>query len=96
MEAAMDVGLDTVKFFPAEQAGGLAYLKAVAAPYTGLYFIPTGGISPDNLGKYTAFSRVLACGGSWMVKKELIDVGNFGEITNLCREAIQIIRESRA
>jgi len=96
MEAALDLGLDVVKFFPAEQAGGLEYIKAVAAPYTGLRFIPTGGINPVNLRKYAAFKRILACGGSWMVKKELIDAGNFEEITRLCQDAVQIIREARA
>ena len=95
MEAAMEVGLDAVKFFPAEQAGGLAYIKAVAAPYMGLHFIPTGGISPANLGKYIAFRQVMACGGSWMVKKELINAGNFEEITNLCREAVQIVASNK-
>ena len=96
MEVALELCLDVVKFFPAEQAGGLAYIKAVAAPYTGLSFMPTGGINPANLGKYASFKRVLACGGSWMVKKELIDEGNFDEITRLCREAVKIISEARA
>ena len=96
MEAAMDMGLDVVKFFPAEQAGGLAYIKAVAAPYTGLRFIPTGGVSRSNLGAYMAFKKVLACGGSWMVKKELIDAENYEEISRLCREAAQIVAETRA
>jgi len=95
MEAAMDMGLDVVKFFPAEQAGGLAYIKAVAAPYTGLRFIPTGGVSRSNLGAYMAFKKVLACGGSWMVKKELIDAENYEEISRLCREAVQIVAETR-
>ena len=95
MEAALELGLEVVKFFPAEQAGGLNYIKAVAAPYTGLRFMPTGGISPLNLGKYLAFNRIIACGGSWMVTKELIDSGNFAEITRLCKEAVQIMREVR-
>lgn len=92
MEQALERGLDVVKFFPAEQAGGLAYIKAVAAPYTGLRFMPTGGISADNLGTYLQFDRVLACGGSWMVKKELIDAGRFDEITRLCKEAVAIVK----
>lgn len=96
MEAAMELGLDVVKFFPAEQAGGLAYIKAVSAPYKGLRFIPTGGIDPSNLDKYSAFENVLACGGSWMVKKELIEAGSFEEITRLCCEAVQIVSKARA
>jgi len=95
MEAAMEFGLDTVKFFPAEQAGGLAYIKACAAPYTGLRFMPTGGISAGNIGKYLAFDRIVACGGSWMVTKDLIDSGNFDEITRLCKEAVQIVKDAR-
>jgi 2-dehydro-3-deoxyphosphogluconate aldolase/(4S)-4-hydroxy-2-oxoglutarate aldolase len=95
MEAAMEFGLDAVKFFPAEQAGGLAYIKACAAPYTKLRFMPTGGISAQNLGKYMEFNKVLACGGSWMVAKELIDAGKFPEITRLCKQAVEIVRTAR-
>ena len=95
MEAAIELGLDTVKFFPAEQAGGLAYIKACSAPYTGLHFVPTGGINAGNLGKYAAFSKVLACGGSWMAAKELLNAGSFNEITRLCNEAVQIVRDAR-
>jgi len=95
MEAAIELGLDTVKFFPAEQAGGLAYIKACAAPYTGLRFMPTGGINAGNLGKYAAFNKIVACGGSWMVSKELLDAGNYDEITKLCEEAVQIVRNAR-
>ncbi|MCL2747588.1 MAG: bifunctional 4-hydroxy-2-oxoglutarate aldolase/2-dehydro-3-deoxy-phosphogluconate aldolase [Oscillospiraceae bacterium] len=95
MEQAMAFGLDTVKFFPAEQAGGLAYIKAVAAPYPKLRFVPTGGINAGNLGRYMAFPKVVACGGSWMVKKDLIEAGDFGEITRLCREAARIVKEAR-
>jgi 2-dehydro-3-deoxyphosphogluconate aldolase/(4S)-4-hydroxy-2-oxoglutarate aldolase len=95
MEAAIELGLDTVKFFPAEQAGGLAYIKACAAPYTGLKFMPTGGINAGNIGKYAAFNKITACGGSWMVSKELLGAGNFEEITRLCKEAVQIIRDAR-
>jgi len=94
MEAALEQGLEVVKFFPAEQAGGLNYIKAVAAPYSGLKFMPTGGISAENLGKYLAFDRIIACGGSWMVTKELINSGNFAEITRICREAIEIRKKA--
>ena len=95
MEAALEFGLDTVKFFPAEQAGGLPYIKACAAPYTKLKFMPTGGINAKNIASYLAFDKVIACGGSWMVTKELIDAGNFDEITRLCKEAVEIVKSSR-
>jgi len=95
MEAAMEFGLDTVKFFPAQQAGGLAYIKACAAPYSMLNFMPTGGINAENIGSYTAFDKVIACGGSWMVSKELIESGNFEEVTRLCKEAVKIVQEAR-
>ena len=95
MEAAIEFGLDTVKFFPAEQAGGLDYIKACAAPYTSLSFMPTGGINAGNIGKYLAFNKIVACGGSWMVTKDLIDSGNFDEITRLCKEAVQIVKSVR-
>jgi len=95
MEAAIEMGLNAIKFFPAEQAGGLSYIKAVAAPYVNLRFMPTGGISAENLGKYSAFPKIFACGGSWMVKKDLIDSGNFDEVTRLCKEAVQIVKDAR-
>jgi len=95
MEAAMELGIYAIKFFPAEQAGGLPYIKAVAAPYTNLRFLPTGGINAGNLSKYIAFSKVIACGGSWMVAKELIDSSSFDEITKLCKEAVMIVRDTR-
>jgi 2-dehydro-3-deoxyphosphogluconate aldolase/(4S)-4-hydroxy-2-oxoglutarate aldolase len=88
IEQALERGLDVVKFFPAEQAGGLDYIKAVAAPYPGVRFIPTGGINAANIAKYTAYEKVLACGGSWMVQADLINTGNFSRITALCREAV--------
>jgi 2-dehydro-3-deoxyphosphogluconate aldolase/(4S)-4-hydroxy-2-oxoglutarate aldolase len=88
IEQAIELGLGVVKFFPAEQAGGLDYIKAIAAPYPNLKFMPTGGINPGNLGKYIAFDKVLACGGSWMVGADLINAGDFGKITALCKEAI--------
>jgi len=95
MEAAMAFGLDTVKFYPAELAGGLPYIKACAAPYPGLKFMPSGGISAENIGKYMAFSKVIACGGSWMVSKDLIDAGKFDEITRVSKEAVKIVQDIR-
>lgn len=91
MEQAMGFGLNVVKFFPAEQNGGLSKLKAVSAPYAGLRFMPTGGVSPKNLADYIRFEKILACGGTWMVKPELIDAGNWEEITRLTREAVQLV-----
>jgi len=92
IEQALEFGFDLVKFFPAEQAGGLAYIKAVSAPYPGIKFMPTGGINADNIGKYMAFEKVHACGGSWMATAELINSGDFEKITALSREAVQSIR----
>jgi 2-dehydro-3-deoxyphosphogluconate aldolase/(4S)-4-hydroxy-2-oxoglutarate aldolase len=87
MEQAIERGLDVVKFFPAEQSGGIDFIKAVSAPYPMLKYIPTGGIGPDNLHKYLSFDKILACGGSWMVKKELVNNGMYEEIESLCIEA---------
>lgn len=89
MEAALEIGLTVVKFFPAEQSGGVEYLKAVGGPYATLKFIPTGGINAKNLNTYLLQKNVAACGGSWMVKSELIDTGDFEAIKKLTKEAIQ-------
>lgn len=88
MEQALEQGLEAVKFFPAEQSGGLDYIKALSGPYPGLKFIPTGGINGENIPKYIAFDKVLACGGSWMLNHELIQAGKFDEITDSCRKAM--------
>ena len=77
---AVKRGLKVVKFFPAEQAGGLAMLKAMAAPYTMLKFMPTGGINTKNLKEYLGFSKILCCGGSWMVKGDMIKNKEFTKI----------------
>jgi 2-dehydro-3-deoxyphosphogluconate aldolase / (4S)-4-hydroxy-2-oxoglutarate aldolase len=92
IEAALEYDLEVVKFFPAEASGGLAMLKAMSAPYSGVRFIPTGGISAANVREYLAHPSILACGGSWMVKPALIKAGSFAEITKLCREAVAIAR----
>ena len=89
VEAAMGLGLDVVKFFPAEQAGGIAMIKAMSAPYTQMKFMPTGGVNAQNLNTYLASDKVLACGGSWMVKKELIASGQFDKIRQLTKEAVE-------
>ena len=88
IEQALEFGLQTVKFFPAEQAGGIEYIKAIAAPYPNVQFIPTGGINAGNIGKYLSFEKVIACGGSWMAGANLINAGEFDKITALSREAV--------
>ena len=89
VEAALELGLSTVKFFPAEAAGGLKMLKAMAAPYGNLKFMPTGGINADNLLEYLKFNKIVACGGSFMVKDELVKEKRWSEITALTRNAVQ-------
>ena len=91
MEAAMELGLNTVKFFPAEQSGGIKAIKAMAAPYTGLKFMPTGGINAKNINDYLSFNRIIACGGSWMVTQELIANKEFDKIRELTREAVMTV-----
>lgn len=95
IEQALEYGLEAVKFFPAEPAGGLPMIKAMAAPYTGVRFMPTGGINPSNVKEYLAYDRILACGGSWMVKGNLVDASEFDKITELTKEAVEIVKESR-
>lgn len=90
VEQAMSFGLDTVKFFPAEPSGGVPFLKALAGPYPGMRFVPTGGIGPANLASYLVRPTVLACGGSWMVDAKLIRDGNFKEIARLTAEAVAL------
>lgn len=96
IEQALENGLEVVKFFPAEAAGGLPMIKAMAAPYVGVKFMPTGGINAKNVRDYLAYNRIIACGGSWMVKSELVKEGKFDEIEKLAREAVEIVKESRA
>ena len=92
---AVKRGLKVVKFFPAEQAGGLAMLKAMAAPYTMLKFMPTGGINTKNLKEYLGFSKILCCGGSWMVKGDMIKNKEFDKITEMTREATELAAAAR-
>ena len=91
IEAAIELGLDVVKFFPAEAAGGLAMIKAMAAPYVNMKFMPTGGINASNLISYLDFPKIIACGGSWMVKDDLVKAGDFGKITELTKEAVTMM-----
>ncbi len=95
IEQALSYGLDVIKFFPAEANGGLEMIKALAAPFTTVKFMPTGGINPSNVQRYLEYDRILACGGSWMVKKDFIASGKFQEITALVHEAAQLVKEVR-
>ena len=88
IEQALELGLSVVKFFPAEAAGGLPMIKAMSAPYGGVKFMPTGGINEENLLSYLGFNKIVACGGSFMVKDSLISEGKFDEITALTRAAV--------
>lgn len=88
IEQALELGLEVVKFFPAEAAGGLKMIKAMAAPYVNMKFMPTGGINADNLTEYLDFPKIIACGGSWMVSSALVEAGKFDEIEALTREAV--------
>ena len=88
---AVKRGLNIVKFFPAEAAGGLAMIKAMAAPYTSLKFMPTGGINAKNLEEYLACDKILCCGGSWMVKGDLVKAGEFDKIREMTKEARQLV-----
>jgi 2-dehydro-3-deoxyphosphogluconate aldolase/(4S)-4-hydroxy-2-oxoglutarate aldolase len=89
VEVAIELGLEVVKFFPAEAAGGIKMIKSMAAPYTKMRFMPTGGINADNLNNYLSFDKIICCGGSWMVPKDALNAGDFDKITELCKEAVQ-------
>lgn len=93
VEMAMSLGLTYLKFFPAEAAGGVKMIKAMAAPYTKVKFMPTGGIGVKNLAEYLTCKAVFACGGSWMVPSDKITDGKFDEIEALTREAVQLVKE---
>ncbi len=96
-EAAQAVkrGLKIVKFFPAEQFGGVSTIKAISAPYTQLKFMPTGGVNAKNLRNYLECSKVVACGGSWMVKADLIKAGDFAKIREMTAEAAALVKTIR-
>ena len=91
VEAALELGLTTVKFFPAEAVGGLKMLKAMAAPYGQLTFMPTGGINENNLLDYLKFNKIVACGGSFMVNEDLIKAKDWAAITALTKNAVKIM-----
>jgi len=95
IELALSLGLTFVKFFPAEAAGGLKMIKAVAAPYKEVSFMPTGGVNIGNINDYLAFDKIVACGGTWIVPKSALKEDNYEEITRLCLEAKAHIKEVR-
>ena len=94
--AALKFGLELIKFFPAEQSGGLAKIKALAAPFPQFKVMPTGGVSLKNLKEYLSSPIIAACGGSYMVTADLIDNQRWDEITELCRKSVEIVKEARA
>lgn len=96
VEMALEYGLRTLKFFPAQQSGGVGFLKALAGPYPDVRFVPTGGIGPETLASYLALPSVLACGGSWMVEPRLIEAGDFDAVERLAAEAVSVARKARA
>ena len=95
VEMGMSLGLTYLKFFPAEAAGGVNMIKSMAAPYTKIKFMPTGGIGPKNLADYLSCKAVIACGGSWMVPGDMITAGKFDEIEKLTAEAVALLKEIR-
>lgn len=88
---AIDLGLRLLKFFPAEAIGGKTLLRAISAPFSQIDFIPTGGIGPENLSGYLESDCVLACGGSWMVRPDLVEAGRFEEIETLSRQSMSVV-----
>ena len=91
IEQALEMGLEVLKFFPAEQSGGLAKIKALCAPYTSIKFMPTGGVDLTNLTTYLGFEKVLACGGSFMVKEDFIKNKEFDKVTALCKQSMDVM-----
>lgn len=91
VEQAIELGLDVVKFFPAEAAGGLNMIKSMAAPYVNMKFMPTGGINAKNVTSYLDFNKIIACGGSWMVSKDMLKTGDFESIKKLTKEAVEVM-----
>jgi 2-dehydro-3-deoxyphosphogluconate aldolase/(4S)-4-hydroxy-2-oxoglutarate aldolase len=91
IEAALEMGLTTLKFFPAEASGGINMVKSLLAPYSQVTLMPTGGVNPKNVKDYLAIDRVFACGGTWMVDKKMINEGRWEEIGRLAREAADMV-----
>lgn len=95
MMRAVNSGLEVIKFFPAEQSGGLSFLKAVAPVFGSLKFMPTGGVNAKNLQTYLAWDRIVACGGSWMVAGDILKAKDFAKVTALSKEAMELARSAR-
>jgi 2-dehydro-3-deoxyphosphogluconate aldolase/(4S)-4-hydroxy-2-oxoglutarate aldolase len=97
IEAGLALGCKTLKFFPAGQLGGAAMVKALSGPYrhTGVKFVPTGGVNPDNLEEYLRVDTVAACGGTWLAKKEVLAAGDWDAVTQACKEAVVIVARAR-
>lgn len=95
IEAALALGVDLLKFFPAEAMGGVKTLRALSAPYRQVRFLPTGGVDARNLSDYLALPQVIACGGTWMVKPEWLEAGQFSTIETHTREAVSLVRQAR-
>jgi 2-dehydro-3-deoxyphosphogluconate aldolase / (4S)-4-hydroxy-2-oxoglutarate aldolase len=93
---ALQKGLKVLKFFPAEVSGGIKMLKAIGGPYTEVQLMPTGGISLENVADYLALPQVVACGGSWVVKKQLINEGKFDQIKLLTQDAVKLVKDIRS
>ena len=95
IERALECNMTHVKFFPAEINGGLKAIKTFAAPYTNVDFMPTGGINSENVGEYLSYDRIIACGGTWMVKSDLIQKQQFDQIAELSSEAARLVKKNR-
>lgn len=95
IERALEYGLEYLKFFPAEASGGLKMIKALAGPYVNVSFMPTGGVSPENVRDYLSYEKIFACGGTWLTKKDMIQSGNFEKIHELAEQASSIVKEVR-
>ncbi|WDI30087.1 bifunctional 4-hydroxy-2-oxoglutarate aldolase/2-dehydro-3-deoxy-phosphogluconate aldolase [Hyphococcus flavus] len=95
VQRAWNLGLRTVKFFPAGLSGGAPMLKALSSVFRGMKFMPTGGVSTDNLKDFLAIPSVIACGGSWLTPAKEIEAGNFGAVTELASEAVKLAAEVR-
>lgn len=93
---ALELGIEILKFFPAEAYGGLNTLKALSGPFPQVRFVPTGGISEKNLANYLAHPKVLACGGSWMVEKKLLVEGKWDEVRTRVAAAVELVKKSSA
>jgi 2-dehydro-3-deoxyphosphogluconate aldolase/(4S)-4-hydroxy-2-oxoglutarate aldolase len=92
IEAALSLGLNVLKVFPIESLGGLPYLKAISAPYTGVEFMPTGGISLQNLTTYLAFPKIVACGGSWIAPADVLAAERFDRVTDEAQKAVAVVK----